>query len=197
MKKYFFALLLTSCCLFSFAILPTTYTVSPTDSTITWKGSKLGGTHTGLILIKEGFLTIQNEKIIGGKVDIDMSSIFCTDIEDRETAQKLEGHLKSADFFDIENFPFATLEVLSMNPNEQKDTYEVKANLTIKDITKEIIFPAKIQVNNQQIIADRELTIDRTEYDVTYMAESLTGQIKYKFIYNNFDLNIHLIANRK
>lgn len=198
MKKHFLILsvFLISLLLFSFSLLSDKYTVSSTDSTITWQGSKVGGTHTGMILIKEGSLLTENNKIIGGNIDIDMSSIFCTDIQDRDDAQKLEGHLKSQDFFDVDKFPLASLKILNIKAIKGKNNYQVKANLTIKNITKEILFPAKIKTENNQIIADIKLTLDRTEYDVSYMSESITGKLKDKFIHNNFDLIIHLIAKR-
>ncbi|WP_291721404.1 YceI family protein [Bernardetia sp.] len=195
MKKYSLLLLIVSFICFSFSTL-SNYNISPNDSSITWEGSKLGGSHTGLIMVKEGIILTENQKVTGGKIHIDMNSIFCTDIEERETAQKLEAHLKSADFFDVEKFPLARLEILNVEAKGEEN-YEVKANLTIKNVTKQISFPAKIKMQNNQVIADLELTIDRTEYDVTYMAESVTGQIKDKFIYNNFDLTIHLVALKK
>jgi polyisoprenoid-binding protein YceI len=198
MKKLFLILsfFLTSLLLFSFSLLSNKYTISSTDSTITWQGSKVGGTHTGMILIKEGTLLTENNTIVGGGVDIDMSSIFCTDIQNREDAKKLEGHLKSQDFFDVDKFPLASLKILEVKTVKGKNNYEVKANLTIKNITKEILFPAKIKTENNQIIADIKLTLDRTEYDVSYMSESITEKLKDKFIYNNFDLVIHLIAKK-
>ncbi len=198
MKKHFLilSLFLISQLFFSFSLLSDKYAVSSTDSTITWQGSKVGGTHTGMILIKEGTLLTENNKIIGGNIDIDMSSIFCTDIKNREDAQKLEGHLKSQDFFDVDKFPLASLKILEVKSVKEKNSYEVKANLTIKNVTKEILFPAKIKTKDNQIIADIKLTLDRTEYDVSYMSESITGKLKDKFIYNNFDLVIHLVSKK-
>ncbi len=189
----FVCVFLSSLLLFSFSISSDAYRVDLDKSFVTWQGSKVGGQHSGTILIQEGSLFTKNNKIIGGKIDIDMYSITNLDIEDREIAQKLESHLKSVDFFDVDNFPLSSIEIVEVKSKRGKDNYEVRANLTIKNITKEVIFPAQINMNKDRIIADIKLTIDRTEYGIAYMSESLIGKMKDKFIHNNFDLGIHLV----
>ncbi|AFM03646.1 hypothetical protein Fleli_1209 [Bernardetia litoralis DSM 6794] len=90
-------LFLISLLFFSFSILSNTYRVSSDDSSVTWQGSKTGGTHTGTILIQAGNLFTENNKIIGGNIDINMYSIICLDIQERENTQKLEEHLTSSE----------------------------------------------------------------------------------------------------
>lgn len=63
-------------------------------------------------------------------VTVDAESIF-TNNNDRDN------HLKSADFFDVENHKELTFEGTSFNKLDD-DNYQLKGNLTIKGVTKEI-----------------------------------------------------------
>ena len=72
--------------------------INTEKSVVTWKGYKVTGEHTGTIAIKNGELNFDDGQLTGGSFEIDMTSIKCTDLEG-EWAGKLEGHLKSPDFF--------------------------------------------------------------------------------------------------
>lgn len=64
------------------------------------------------------------------KTTIDASSIFTNE-------EKRDGHLKSADFFDVENHKELIFESTSLK-REDDDEFEMKGNLTIRGIEKEI-----------------------------------------------------------
>jgi polyisoprenoid-binding protein YceI len=78
--------------------------------------------------------TTEGTDLIGSsvKADIDASSIF-TNANDRDT------HLKSADFFDVENHKELTFTGTSYTKGDD-DKYLLKGNLTIKGVTKEVVF---------------------------------------------------------
>ena len=86
------------------------------QSNIEWNGKKVTGEHTGKIEIEEANMRIKDNKIVHGKVVIDMKSITNTDITNEEYKQKLDGHLKSDDFFSVEKHPTAQLEISGSNP---------------------------------------------------------------------------------
>ena len=77
------------------------------DSKVVWKGYKVTGSHEGTISIKSGSLVFDNEKLTGGEFVMDMTTIGATDLEG-EYKGKLDGHLKSDDFFGVEKYPTAT-----------------------------------------------------------------------------------------
>ena len=116
-----------------------------------------------------------------------------------EYAAKLEGHLKSADFFDVEVHPTASFEVISSEPSDAEGTtHNVKGNLTMKSITKEITFPANISFEGDQLTATGTFTIDRTQWDVQYGSESFFPDLikkgKDKIISNDIELTLNLIG---
>ena len=151
-------------------------------SSVTWKGYKVTGSHQGSIAIKEGQLTFKDEKLVGGEFTIDMSSIENTDLEGDYKA-KLEGHLKSDDFFGVEKFPTATL-VFKKVKSTGKNSYEVTADLSIKDKTNAVTFDISIYGNK----ATANIKIDRTKFDVRYGSTSFFDDLQDKAIYDEFDL---------
>lgn len=151
-------------------------------SSVTWKGYKVTGSHKGSIALKEGQLTFKDDKLVGGEFVIDMSTIENTDMEGEYKA-KLEGHLKSDDFFGVEKFPTASL-VFTNVKSTGKNSYEVTADLTIKDKTNAVTFDISIYGNK----ATANIKIDRTKFDVRYGSTSFFDDLQDKAIYDEFDL---------
>ena len=177
-------LLILAVSLMSFTAL-TEKEVNIENSKVIWKGYKVTGQHEGTISLKSGTLTFDNETLTGGSFVMDMTSINTTDLEG-EYKGKLDGHLKSADFFGVEKYPTATLEFINVSGKD--GSYKIKANLTIKETTKAVEFSMTIKNN----IATANLEVDRTEYDIKYGSSSFFDDLKDKAIYDNFDLNITL-----
>lgn len=156
------------------------------ESKVTWTGEKVTGTHTGTINLKSGFFTMEDEKLIGGEFVMNMASISTTDLSG-ENKQKLDGHLKSEDFFGVEKHPTAKLVITNI-AEKGNGSYGVVANLTIKTITKPVTFDLKMSKD----AANAKLTIDRSKYDVKYGSGSFFDSLGDKTIYDNFDLDVNL-----
>lgn len=152
------------------------------NSKVIWKGYKVTGSHEGTINLKSGFLTFNDNKLTGGEFVMDMNAIVTTDLQG-EYKGKLEGHLKSDDFFGVEKHPTAKL-VISKVDATGKNSYKITGNLTIKGITNVITFDLSVYGNK----ANAALKIDRTKYDVRYGSTSFFDNLKDKAIYDEFDL---------
>ena len=177
------------------AYTPTTYNVDVNASTIVWTGYKVTGKHTGTVKVKNGNLTWDDGKLTGGSFDIDMTSITDTDLEG-EWAAKLVGHLKSEDFFGTEKFPTSKLVITRVLPQDSKGNYKIIANLTIKETTKEVKFFANATEASGKITATGKITVDRSEYNVKYGSGSFFDGLGDKTIYDEFDLQVSLVANK-
>lgn len=152
------------------------------NSKVIWKGYKVTGSHEGTIAIKSGHLNFNEDKLIGGEFIIDMSTINCTDLEG-DSKGKLEGHLKSDDFFGVEKHPNATL-VFTQVKSTGKNSYEVTGDITIKGKTNPITLDLSIYGNK----ANASLKIDRTLFDIRYGSANFFDGLKDKAIYDDFDL---------
>ena len=116
MKKIVFSIVFTTALasLYSFTPIkkinaPATYTVATDASKVEFTGSKKAGYHNGSFALKAGSISIDNGKLTGGKFVIDLASVKA------DAGEKLEGHLKSPDFFDVAKFAEATYEITSVN----------------------------------------------------------------------------------
>jgi len=156
------------------------------ESKVEWEGEKVTGSHEGTIELKDGYLTMDNGELKGGEFVMDMTSITVTDLEGEDKG-KLEGHLKSDDFFGVNNYPSSKLVITSV-AKKSNDTYGVVADLTIKGKTNPVTFDLDMDGN----IASTELTIDRTKYDVRFGSGSFFDNLGDKTIYDNFKLEVEL-----
>jgi polyisoprenoid-binding protein YceI len=155
-------------------------------STLTWKAYKVTGSHTGTIAIKEGSLSFDQGKLNGGEFVIDMPTLVSTDQEGEDKA-KLEGHLKSDDFFGVENHPTAKL-IFTKVTASGKNSYEVVGDLTIKGITKAVTFDISVYGSK----ATATMKVDRSQYNVKYGSGSFFENLGDKTIYDEFDLVVDL-----
>lgn len=177
-----------------------TYTLDTESSKIDWVGGKLvGDSHNGYIKLSEGTLDVTDGNLSGGNFVIDMNSITDVDIEDAEYRQKLEGHLKSGDFFNVEAHPTATFEIAKVEAIEGNPdaTHNITGNLTMKGITKSVVIPASVSMADNSIKATTpQFVIDRTQWEVMYGASAL-GLVKDKIIKDEVALKIELTAMAK
>lgn len=168
--------------------------LKPAASSIEWHAEKITGSHSGTISLKEGSVTLENNQLTGGSFVIDMTTILVTDIDGSGKA-KLEGHLNSKDFFNTDEFGESRFEITSVNetnPTAEGFNTEITGKLTIKGISGEVKFPAKIEVEDGKFAAYGEMTIDRTKFDIRYGSASFFDNLGDRAIYDDFTLKISL-----
>lgn len=173
----------------------TTYTVDTKSTTAQWLGKKVTGQHNGKIGVSSGNVIAENKKITGGTVEFDMNSITDDDLTDKEWNGKLVGHLKSEDFFNSAKFPSAKIEITKVAPAGAD--FEVTGKLTIKGITHDITFPAKIKMDEKALVVIAKVTVNRVKYDIKYGSKSVFESIGDKAIDDNFELDVNLVATVK
>lgn len=168
--------------------------VDVSESTVKWVGKKVTGQHNGTIQLKGGRLEMDdNGTLTGGIFTIDMTTIANEDLSGG-TKDKLEGHLKSEDFFGVEKFPTATFVITKAIP-QGPGKYKIIGNMTIKEATEEIQFIANVDNKDGKVVATADITIDRSKYDVRYGSGSFFDNLGDKTIYDNFDLSVSIVAS--
>lgn len=194
MKKSGILVLVVACITMSFtnpiASVKKSLKVDIASSTIKWKGYKPIGSHTGTINLESGNLEVNGDKVEGGFFIANMASL-----KEDEGNKKLERHLRSKDFFEIEVYPISKFEITGTKNKEGK-TY-VTGYLTIKDVTKEITFPAIILVNDETVTLTSEtFQINRADFNVKYKSKTFFNNLKEKFINDEFDLQVTIVAKK-
>ncbi len=156
------------------------------ESNIVWTGKKvIGKSHTGTIDLKEGFFLFNDDELIGGQFIIDMTSISNSDLEG-EYKGKLEGHLKSDDFFGVKNHPTASFNI--NNVTKIDNGYEVTGDLTIKGITNTVSFDLSMVQNT----STAHLEFDRSKFNVRYGSGSFFENLGDKTISDVIELDVTL-----
>lgn len=169
------------------------FTACQHASKIYWTGTKPTGEHNGIIKLNEGGnFKVEDNKVVGGSFVIDMNSIVNIDVENPEMNEKLVGHLKSEDFFAVDSFPTAMFVITGLSDIEEEEFNTlVKGELTIKGISNEVEFKAKLQVNDGAVSAmSEEIVLDRTKWGITYKSKSIFKELKDKFINDDFSIKI-------
>jgi polyisoprenoid-binding protein YceI len=156
-------------------------------SIINWEGKKITGQHEGIVNFKDGYLIFKDKKVTGGSFTVNMTTLSNTD-QTGSSKSKLEGHLKSEDFFGVENFPTSTLVFKSI-ATKATNTYLINADLTIKGITSSNQFDLIVSGNK----ATATLKVNRTKYDIKYGSGSYFDDLGDKTIYDDFELNVVLV----
>jgi len=170
-----------------------TISINAADSKVYWVGSKLAGKHDGYIPVKSGELSIENGNISAGKFVMDVAGLTVTDLEGEKKAN-LEGHLKNADFFEVETYPTAEFVVTDSRKVEASDsgiTHQITGNLTMHGKTKSITIPATVSTDGGFSAVTPEFVINRTDWDVKY-ASGLLGTAKDKMINDDVQIKIEL-----
>jgi polyisoprenoid-binding protein YceI len=173
------------------------YKVNTDKSTLEWSASKMTGKHNGTIKLSSG--EIQNDHgQLSGSFEVDMKSITDVDITDKEMKGKLEHHLKSPDFFDVEKHPKSMFVTTAVTPitvaKEGGYTHHIKGNLTIRDKTNEIEFDVIIQMQGKTLLCTGTAVIDRSKFDVKYGSKTFFADIGDKVIYDDFNLQFNIVA---
>jgi polyisoprenoid-binding protein YceI len=168
------------------AVSAQTKNINTTASVIEWVGKKVTGQHNGTVNFKDGAVVLKAGKLVGGTFTVNMTSLTATDLTG-EYKDKLDGHLKADDFFGTEKFPTASLVIKKVGV-KAANVYNVTADLTIKGITKPVIFPITVNANT----ATAAFNVDRTKYDIKYGSKSFFDTLGDKAISDEFELKVAL-----
>ena len=173
------------------------YSVVIDETELLWIGKELSTKiHTGTLNLSNGLIQVDNDKTITGNVTINMSTINVTDLQGR-AKEMLEGHLRSADFFEVENFSEATLSFKSKSFNKLKNQINFEGELIIKDISNPIIFNATLLESSPYLKAKAILSFDRSKYDVRFRSGSFFENLGDKLILDDIDVNITLVTRKQ
>lgn len=161
------------------------YELDTLNSRVEWKGYKVfksdQTSHFGTIKFESGDLTVKDGVLESGKFVVDMNTLTSEDLkDDAEQLGKLNGHLKSGDFFEVEKFPTASYEITKVTKNEAGDYNTLlDGNLTIKGITKPIQFNANVSVKEGETsVATEPKDISREGYNVKFQMPVANGVVK-------------------
>lgn len=142
--------------------------IAKDTSKIDFEGSKVTGSHKGGFKTFNGFAELAPDGSAVSKiaVEIAMDSTWADN-------EKLTGHLKAPDFFDVAKFPKTTFQTTEIKVGGDKGaTHTITGDLTLHGVTKSITFPATVVVKDGGMTLSSEFVIKRKDFAISYAGMS-------------------------
>lgn len=176
--------------------------VDTTGSMVGFTGWGVGKNHPGRFKFNSGTMTIKDGELTSGTFVIAVTTLSMD--EDGEMFdEKLRGHLLSADFFEAEVYPDAKFVITKVEPYTGRDNDTsvvvganrlISGNLTLKGVTKNVTFPARVDIDENNVTAKANFDIDRTQWNMHYNEDKESA--KDKFIEHDVNIKLDIKAKR-
>lgn len=179
-----------------------TYIVDTVNSYVRFTGHGVGKNHPGNFNVSYGKVMATDQKVTGGTFIMDITSLDLEQ-EGEMIDNKLRPHLLSGDFFDATTFGTSQFEITNVEPYKEKDgekslvegaNFSISGNLQIKNVTKNITFPARIDLDGMRLEGDANFDIDRRQWRMNYGNDKTLGD---NFISETVNIELHLEALRE
>ncbi len=183
-----------------------TFNVESDSTLVKWTGYHKGGLNPRFGTMKTtGTFSVENGNLTSGNITSDLNTLL-TDpasvdpkLSDGKTSADLDGHLKTADFFDIAKYPNVTFAITKVEDlpagtvsKTEGANKNVSGNLTIKDKTVNVTFPAKVEISGSKLKLASKFSINRQDWGLAYGTE---GDPKDWMISQEVDLELNVVAN--
>jgi polyisoprenoid-binding protein YceI len=145
-----------------------TWVVDPVHSEASFRIRHLISNVTGRFNEFEGEISVDKENPSASSVSFEIKAASI----DTGNAQR-DGHLRSPDFFDVENHPEIRFESTQVEP-KQDGLYHVTGNLTMRGVTKQVTLPVRFlgtmtgMGGRETAGFEIETTLDRKEYGIEW-----------------------------
>jgi polyisoprenoid-binding protein YceI len=157
----------------------TTWNIDPTHSVAEFKVKHMMISNVkGAFPKVSGVLTLDEADLAKSHVE---ASIDVASIQTRD--EQRDGHLKSADFFDVEKYPTMSFKSTSVKVTGT-DSGTVEGDLSIRDVTRKVIFdvegptaPAQDPWGNTRVGVSATTKISRKDFGLTWNAALETGGV--------------------
>lgn len=168
-QKFAFALVLAVFSTFSINAQDTTmWKIDKSHTSVNFSINHFFSSVLGKFKEYDGTIHFDPKNLDGSKAEFSVA-INSVDTDDK----KRDSHLQSKDFFDSKTYPKMTFKSTKFKKKSEKE-YAIYGELTVKDITKNVILPMKITGEMEHPMmkgtiilgVEIETTIDRTDYGV-------------------------------
>jgi len=183
------------------------YNADIAGSSIGWRATHKGGMapRFGTLSLASGTISAENGKLTGGSFIVDMNTLKVDSASVTEAGKKasdLEAHLKNPDFFEVAKYGTAKFEITGVKPFDaatDKSMLEgatdiISGNLTLKDSTVNVTFPAKVSITDSNVSVEAKFVVDRTSWGLNLGAE---GDPANWMISKDIELTLNVKAVQK
>lgn len=161
---------------------PVTYKIDPTHTDVVAQWNHFGFSnpiaHFGQV---DGSITYDPDNVAASSVEVVLPLAGLS-----SHVAAFDDHLRSADFFDAENFPQATFKSTSVKANGD-GKLAITGDLTIKGITKPVVLAASINQIAENPMSgqpttgfDAVATIKRTDFDLGMFVPNVSDEVQLR-----------------
>jgi polyisoprenoid-binding protein YceI len=178
-----------------------TLNVDTATTAVNFTGNGVGKNHPGHFKVSGGTVAIKGKELTGGSFTININSMNMHESGDFITG-KLRPHLLSPDFFDAATYPSASFEITSVEPYTPSAAdssvvaganMKISGNLKLKDVVKNVTFPAKVDITENAVSAVANFDIDRTLWGMNYGNDA---SLKDKMITPTVNMALNIQAKK-
>ena len=170
------------------------YKLDVKNSKLMWKAKKVNGGHNGYVLFRSGEIkTLSPGKYDSGDFNIHMNSIVVVDQLMPKDNREVEGVVKANNFFAVALYPMARMRVVTIVPTGKLNQYKVTGDLTVKGVTKPLVFLAMFTRSGKTLSAVADFKIDRTKWGINYKSGSFFGDLKDELIEDDIDITLKMM----
>jgi rhodanese-related sulfurtransferase len=176
-----------------------TYRIDAENSRVEWIGRNLNNRHLGQIAILKGELVLVAGRPSAGSIVLDMHSISNLDLQDPGYRDMLLNHLMSDDFFAVKRYPTASFTLTGWQAQRDASPEApggiVTGDLTIKDVTRSINFPAIVAPQQDgSIKIHAAFDLDRILWNVRYGSARLFERLGMHLVHDLISVELFAIA---
>jgi polyisoprenoid-binding protein YceI len=177
MSKKHLAVILAGLSLAPPAFAAETYTFDKAHSTVGFQVRHIFTNVSGRFTDYAGTIQVDRAKPESSTVEL---TIQATSIDTAEP--KRDGHLRTADFFDVANHPTITFKSTAVKANG-KDSYLVTGDFTMHGVTKQITLPVTVlgegkdPMGNEKMGLETSFTLNRKDYGLNWNRALETGGV--------------------
>ncbi len=182
-------------------VLDGLFEIDVAASVIRWTGQNLFNYHEGTLKLAAGALVLTQGKLGKGGFTIDMNSIACDDLADSTLNAMLVAHLRTSDFFEVNEHPTASFIMTSANPipdaTEGLPNHTITGDLTIRGLTRELSFPAVIAAADaDHVTAQAHVQFDRTQFGSRYGSGKFFAFLGKHVVNDLIHLHLKIVARK-
>ncbi|MFT5281109.1 MAG: polyisoprenoid-binding protein YceI [Flavobacteriaceae bacterium] len=166
------------------------------EQSASWYGEKtfvVNYSHTGNIDIQSADISIKDDMLVGGILEVNMGTITS------DAGEKLNAHLQSDSFFSVEQYPTSTFTISSSSKSEDENVYTIVGDMTIKNTTRQIEVPARITMKDENTLhVFTTFDINRADFDIRFGSKKFFASlINEEIISDTFSITADLILEKK
>jgi len=166
------------------------YTMDTDQSKLEWMGSKMGAVEKGTIPIRSCTFTVEDNRLVSGELVVDMVGIQSTSQEGL-AARELGKHLRSADFFDVAEFPEAAY-IITSSKTDGRGNLNLTGKLNIKGKVK-VVDALMSLASADPAVLSITMSFNRADFDVRFGSGSFFSDLGDDLISDEVQVRMALI----